>query len=331
LLEHNRPQVLALLESGLAGGAQVSELTDQLLVYFRDLMVLASGAGQATLLSIDEQHRAALAKQAAAAGLQTVLAALQILAESKNKMKGAAYSRVLLEMALVRIATLEALDGLAEIVAQLRQGPAAGVAAAPSVARTTQPAPVRKEKDVGTAIAQQGASSEMASGLVSADSASDQSRPESGHAVNSAPPMGFQTIPFEVGRETEIWSQVMALLSDMPKSNAKNVAATAISGPNALVLTFPKSYHLSKQYFERSPEQLTKVERAIERVVGKPIRVSLAVDESAVEERKPVRDTAADSQVDRKAIDGSNDRLVQRAMAVFGATIVKVETEAART
>ncbi len=44
-------------------------------------------------------------------------------------------------------------------------------------------------------------------------------------------------------------------------------------GQTHLVLTFPKSYHFSKQYFERSPEQLKRVEKALERVVGKPIRV----------------------------------------------------------
>ena len=45
-------------------------------------------------------------------------------------MKGAAFSRVLLELALVRIATLDQLDDLAELVGRLRQGK--GTASGPS-------------------------------------------------------------------------------------------------------------------------------------------------------------------------------------------------------
>src|SRR5262249_45500483 len=49
LLGRDRPRVLNLLEQVLQSGVQIGELTDQLLAYFRDLMVLACGAGDATL------------------------------------------------------------------------------------------------------------------------------------------------------------------------------------------------------------------------------------------------------------------------------------------
>src|SRR5262249_22331976 len=121
LLGHNRPRLLTLLEQGLQSGVQIGELTDQLLAYFRDLMVLACGAGDATLISVADEARPALSKQAAAGGVQTILAALEILAESKTKMKGAAYARLILELALIRISTLEELDSLADLIAQLKQ------------------------------------------------------------------------------------------------------------------------------------------------------------------------------------------------------------------
>lgn len=359
LLGRERARVLEQLEASLQGGVQVGELTDQMLAYFRDLMVLACGAGDALLLSVDDEQRKVLAKQAAAAGLQTILAALQILAETKNRMKGASYSRVLLELALVRIATLDQLDQLADLIGQLRQGKGGpGVAAAPSVARTTSPAanlapayrdrtgasqapsvpplPSRGESrdvlpsrppadadpnlsEAGTAIAQ--------SSVGQAEISAANSLPTELSAPLAAELEQSTRIPFEAGQETEIWSQVICLLSDMIKSHAKNVARTAISGPNALVLTFPKSYHFSKQYFERSPEQLGRVERALERVVGKPVRVSLVVEESTPDEAALKGDSPAPERpAERSPVDPNRDPLVQKAIAVFGATVVRVES-----
>src|SRR6185369_15184376 len=87
--------------------------------------------------------------------------------------------------------------------------------------------------------------------------------PELNGAVEPSVP-SIPQIPFEPGRENEIWAQVITLLSDMTKAHAKNVASVAISGPNQLVLTFPKSYHLSKSNFDRSPDQVRRIEAALE-------------------------------------------------------------------
>jgi nucleotide-binding universal stress UspA family protein len=113
----------------------------------------------------------------------------------------------------------------------------------------------------------------------------------------------------------------------MARSNAKNVTRVAISGPKHLVLTFPGSYDFSRQYFEKSPEQLGRVERALERVVGWPIKVSLVVDESVPQVRgKPAELSPPPEIAERKPVDGSRDPLVQRALTVFGAAVIRVET-----
>ncbi len=360
LLNRDRARVLDLLEQGLQSGVQIGELTDQLLAYFRDLMVLASGAGEALLLSVDDEQRAALSKQATAGGLQTILAALQILAESKNRMKGATFSRVLLELALVRIATLDDLDSVAELVAQFRQSKGVASPSPSSLARTTtpstgtatagraiqsaaEPAPSRKDAPrsdervsistrldvghthegpvMGMEIAARGG--ERVGATVAATKVQITAQ-----AVVAPPAEPAIQIPFETGRESEIWSQTLTMLPDMSRTNARNVCRTAISGPNILVLTFPKSYHFSKQYFERSPEQLGRIEKALERVVGQPIRVSLAVDESLSE--SPAQTTGTPGQSGQQVVDPGSDPLVQRAVSVFGATVIRVESATAR-
>jgi hypothetical protein len=111
----------------------------------------------------------------------------------------------------------------------------------------------------------------------------------------------------------------------MVKSKARNVSHAAIIGPNHLVLTFPRSYHFSKEYFERSPEHLGKVERALEQVVGRAVRVTLTVDEAVAENSLPA--PTASGETSRTATPGNADRdpLVQRAVSVFGATVIRVE------
>jgi DNA polymerase III subunit gamma/tau len=352
LVERDRARVLELLEQGLQSGVQIGELTDQLLAYFRDLMVLACGAGEAHLISVDDEQRGALSKQAAAGGLHTILAALQILAESKNRMKGATFSRVLLELALVRIATLDQLDSVAELIAQLRQSKGGGGPSAPSLARTipatsgaatpgsatrssAEPLPNSKEAPraegrVPTPVRIDGGHPQGGSvmGMEIAPGGRERSGTIAAQIVApatvAAPAKPATKIPFEAGREGDIWSQTLTLLPDMSRTNAKNVCRTAISGPNTLVLTFPKSYHFSKQYFERSTEQLGRIEKALERVVGHPIRVSLAVDESLSE--SPTQPTDIPVKAEHKVVDAGRDPLVQRAISVFGATVIRVES-----
>ncbi|MBS0264404.1 MAG: DNA polymerase III subunit gamma/tau [Planctomycetes bacterium] len=339
LLGRQPARVLSLLEEAVGSGAQVSELTDQLLGYFRDLMVLASGAREAPLISVADEQRAALTQQANNA-LQTVLAGLQILAETKHRMKGTTVSRVLLELALVRISTLDQLDDLRELVSRMRQGQFAGSGpAVPSVARSTAPTtgPPRPPASSGdsTRPAAIGDSAASIAGpeLTAAgpELTNVGSSENSGMAPESALAEPMVTIPFEAGRETEIWSQTLLQLSDMAKTNAKSVSRTAISGPNTLVLMFPKSYHFSKQSLERSPDNISRIERTLERVVGRPIRVMLADDDSAATStvKKEVRQTEVAAAKPEKAPDAERDSLVQRAISVFGATVVKTESSVA--
>jgi DNA polymerase-3 subunit gamma/tau len=348
-------RVLELLETALQSGVQISELADQLLAFFRDLMVLACGAGETPFLSVSDDQRSRLARQAASAGLQTVLAALQILAEAKQRMKGTTYSRVLLELALIRIATLDQLDDLTELVARLRQGPGGLGGPVPQAARGTAASGSMKSVSLGGAAPSSIGRKEVIGGRSSSsqplsDRKSDRAplppensqippktgdlsreiRQSQGESEGGVAPS--VAISFEPGRENDILAQTLLLLTDMAKSNAKNVSSAAISGPNSLVLTFPKGYHFNKQFFDRSPEQFSRVEKAVERVVGRPIRVSLAVDESNSSTQETCSQESPTDQQSKPqpAADdpqsAEQDSLVQRALTVLDAKLVKTET-----
>ena len=122
LIVRDRSLALGRLDAALREGVQLEALTDQLVGYFRDLMVTACGATDAVFLSIGTDQRTRLAEQANQWGLQTIVAGMQVLAESKGRMQRVTYGRALAELALVRISMLEDLDHLDELIAALKAG-----------------------------------------------------------------------------------------------------------------------------------------------------------------------------------------------------------------
>jgi DNA polymerase-3 subunit gamma/tau len=122
LVARNQAGVLSAFHQAIDGGVQLGELTDQILFYLRDLMVLASGAVEIELSAVGPGSRDTLTKQAEQWGLQTLVAAMQILADTKGRMQRVTYGRALAELALVRIALLEDLTSLDGLIEQLRSG-----------------------------------------------------------------------------------------------------------------------------------------------------------------------------------------------------------------
>ncbi|MFM9962307.1 MAG: DNA polymerase III subunit gamma/tau [Planctomycetaceae bacterium] len=147
IIARQRSQTLSLLSHALAEGAQLGELTDQILNFLRDLMVLAAEATNVPLISVSETSRAALAKQAQTWGLNTIVAALQIVSEAKLKMQRATFGRALVELALIRLTLLEQLQSLDALLTELAASPGhrtlAPAAAAPAVeAEKKKPEPL---------------------------------------------------------------------------------------------------------------------------------------------------------------------------------------------
>ena len=120
LVDRDKAKAIDSFHAALDGGVQLGELTDQLLFYLRDLMILASEATSVGLLSVAPISRELLQKQAETWGLQSIVAAMQILSDAKGRMQRVTYGRALAELALVRIAMLEDLSNIGELIDRLR-------------------------------------------------------------------------------------------------------------------------------------------------------------------------------------------------------------------
>jgi DNA polymerase-3 subunit gamma/tau len=116
-ITQQRPgEVLNLLEEALAAGVQPGEMLDQCVGYVRDMMVLLSGGATVGLCSVANSSRAAVAEQGTRATLPNVMAAFQILSETKGRILRSTFARTLLEMALVQISLLENLSTISSLL-----------------------------------------------------------------------------------------------------------------------------------------------------------------------------------------------------------------------
>src|SRR5262249_7260335 len=124
VLEGDARRALELLGRAADEGLQLGELLDQLLAYWRDLMVVNCAGTQVEPLSVSGQQKETLASQARALKLDSILAGLDILTSTKARLRASGQARVLLEMALVRLTRLDDLVALSQLAEWMSQAPA---------------------------------------------------------------------------------------------------------------------------------------------------------------------------------------------------------------
>jgi DNA polymerase-3 subunit gamma/tau len=265
------------------------------------------------LLSVSSDNRAKLGDQAQRWGLQTVLAALQILSEAKGRMFRASYARTIAEMALVRICLLEDLENLDSLI----QGLASGTGTAtlgPSPAAAKPPAPTPQQSSPAP-----GAKPPQSTGAEKKSAPAVRSEP-----VATPPPVaaGSPRVLLSEGCGEELKAQLITVTHDMLKSHIQAVCRIAISGPNSLDFWFPARYDFRKRACER-PEVLHRLQSLVQDLTGQKtiVRVKL-------EEEEPTSGNGAQPAPDRLFDPtelAKKDAFVEKALSLFGGAVVKVE------
>src|SRR5918996_73116 len=126
LAVHDVPALLGHLDGLLGAGVDARQLADDLLRHLREAFLLASTRGGARL-DVPEEERARLLSQAEALGAAGVVRALERLGEAAVEIRRAPDPRLVLEVALVRLARGDGeragpgVEALAERVGRLEQ------------------------------------------------------------------------------------------------------------------------------------------------------------------------------------------------------------------
>ncbi len=121
---------LAILAGCLDAGAELDEVASALADRARGAMLVAVAGADSALVSGDYGHLAAeLKAEADEAGTANLVRIGSILAEARRAMRASPDPRLVLELALVRLASLPDVADIREIVDRLEQAPAAAPAA----------------------------------------------------------------------------------------------------------------------------------------------------------------------------------------------------------
>jgi DNA polymerase-3 subunit gamma/tau len=119
---HQADQALASVDAALRSGVDSGQLTDQLLVCFRDVAALKVGCDDELLQFARPDDVAVLREIGDACGMETTLAILQILDNTLSRMRLSTHTRTLLEIAVMRAAHLESVESLGEMLGAMKTG-----------------------------------------------------------------------------------------------------------------------------------------------------------------------------------------------------------------
>lgn len=315
LITNQPAAALHSIETALHQGVQIGSLSDQLLAYLRDLLVTAAGAKKISLSAVTESSREQVESQAERWGILTISAAMQILAETKSRMQRASFGRALMELALVRMASLEQLD---QISLLLKGGFSAAGSTAPPNRPAAAPGAFLKKNNSPSPIERpaESAASPSASSAPVATTSPPLAKTESQPSVLT--PLTADTLD-------QFWERLQQEVPEKLAAHLKNSSARAIFGPNSLEISFPSSYAFTKRYCE-SAESVSKLTETAQRIAGEFINCRFSIDQTApTPAAKPPQRPEQSRLVERRKNSSlDNDTFVQIAVGVFGGQIVEV-------
>jgi len=287
ILAGDAKQSLALVGEAAERGLQLGELLDQLIDYWRGLMLAAVGGEEIDPMLGSTALRERIAKQATGKSLDTILAGLDVLSTAKGRMKHTTSPLVLMEIAVVRLSRLEELLPVAELTQWLQSGVKSGLVANRSASAVALPEGAKKKP---AAVAEA-----RANGSVVAN----------GEITEKSWPGKWEQILGELGG---VLSENLRRLPRMP----------AIIGPNVLVIHYPPAYTALS---ERGIEQIRS---ALQKLNGKDWKI---VFETIAEAPEPPRNlgTVATTGPQSKRQEMLNLPFFKSLSDVLGAQLLRTE------
>ncbi len=284
-----------------SAGVQPTELLAGLLEFLRDVVMLAIKA-DVPFLAAGPRQVPRLKAIADRWPVETLLAGLQVLAEARGRLRGSPHGRTLVEIAVMRVALLDNLGDLGEVVARL----AALETGAPPVAA------LEKKK------------------LTPADG--EPITPP----VNPPPPVPAPTArppepePEPPGRSGPSWDLGSIIgawpswASELPaelNSKLTRLRPSAVEGANVLVIEPVVGYNWVVDACER-PDLKGKIESSLREWLGRPAEIRF-VRPADARAPAPPRHPAAVARDDGLG----DDPLVKLVVEKFEARAVRVEVE----
>lgn len=339
LVARNASQALVELDAAVGEGAEVGQLIDQLLGYFRDVMTQSVGCDENQLLYALPGQREEIRGIAEKLGVQTLLAISQVLDQTAARLRVSTQTRTLAEMAIVRISHLENLDELAALAAKVAAGGGDKLATGSKKNETERPeTPPAAATSPATGSATQ-SSSPAPPNVIAATVAEvrpQEAPPESAAAPKAAPvqeseaAVAVATPPQASAPETvatsstpepldplqveALWAEALSTIEGMTADSASFANRISLDPQGRVIASFPGHQQFHRDACER-PANRNRLEAALAKAAGRPVKLILGThdDPSAAAQ-------LTESVVERKRREHSEaaaEPFVQRAMELF--------------
>jgi DNA polymerase-3 subunit gamma/tau len=314
----NAAAALQELDDAIAGGCDAEQVVEQLLGYFRDIMVAAVGCDADQFRTLSRSEAGEIDNLARRMGVEKSLAAVQILQQTLGQFRATVQGRILVEASLVRLAHLDAIDDLPALIAELRcdgAPPERTTSAGHSATTGPQPPPAGGKKN----------------GPITTPEAL---RPLPNGPAEATPTSCDNTMwssrPWDDATATAAWREAVDRLgrsSELVADNAARCTRLAVGGPGRLVASFPAHYTSCKRFCEE-PQQKAKLETSLAELVGRTIQIIFEIHADENDENRPA--SAPRNSLSRRQLQAEigSRPFVQRAMELFDTGKIKIDPPA---
>ena len=278
-LESDSAACLNAVGRAVSAGVDPNQLSEQLVAFFRDLMVVKVGGPEEILNATSTVEIDFINIQKEQAPLERIMASIQILDQSISRMRYSSHPNILVELAVVRICNLQSMNDLAALVEHVRSGnlPVSPVSTTNRGGLKKNEPSINPVKSLGTSHINEAIkpSSPINPGVIQSENAAHQEK----------------TIGLDLNRKNleSIWSQVLDEVADLSAEMAREFQSLKLDSPNRLVVTINDK---TKCDYCSQPNRKQRFEEVFEAIVGKRHKIEFETFESAkstVTKPKPVK------------------------------------------
>lgn len=296
VVEHRPGEVLSILDACFTAGVQPGELMEQAIGYVRDLMVTLSGGNNVSLCSIATRYRDELLAQARKLGMQTVMAAFQILSDARTQMFRSTFARTVLEMAIVQLSLLENLTAITDLLSGRLPAPVAATsepAASDTVGekKNTEPRQLVERQSPPQSVTENSTAlpSDQESSVPSAELATDRSVNAAGatpviEANNTVPentpapsvPASEPAPEFQLNLETAplLLPKLIVACGRTIGSRLRFVQQLQLTGSSRVELLLDETAEMARRMLDL-PDNRVQIEQAIFKLTGTSVTVAI--------------------------------------------------------
>ena len=284
---------LALVERLSSGGESIVEFMGQFQEQLRNLMVLVAADADELLRDLPTEQVSRLKTYKEKFTLQSVLYMISVLSEAMRRTRTSPQRRMLAELALVKLATMEDMSTLSELLRRLESLGTTPASRTPAAAPAPTPAAVPTPA-----------------------------------AAPTPTPVADSDSPIAA-----VWGRVLEQLREAGKRRlAAFMLEGVIQGWNdgELVLGFSSEFSFHRKQLEELENRKT-VEEVMSEVVGQPVRLRLVETDSldartgAEETSQAVGPPETGNRIDKPADKSSETQLVRKATELFRGRVIKTE------